>query len=411
LIEELDDQVKVRVNCSEGPGLTITDLRALEGIAASLETASQVHVGIEGIDDADRQLLAAAVAAFADAKHLPRRGTEERLSIRPLHEGRSGADVLMVRSEAFGLVVVAKLDELAALQDELSRARQAIPSTWLTAGDLCLYSLGGRGALLQRLLVDLDSPQDGAPSLRERLRECSAWERGRTGIPEPEVVELCQGVDRLVGKVVLLNRPAADEPSTLGWMDAKPLERLAGLNIHWQVGEPGGDFDPTVYLDRTREILRGHPTERVVHGDLHTGNALMLDTRTPDLIDFALAGSGHPCFDLVRVSSAIAYEFLRQLQDEGQMRSFFSRLHVDGAGESELKEEFAKLVTGAGPEVAVHALVTCRAAAVDVIDGDRADALLQYLAMVYLVAAQSLTIEGFQEGLVRSALAAVGPML
>jgi aminoglycoside phosphotransferase (APT) family kinase protein len=194
-------------------------------------------------------------------------------------------------------------------------------------------------------------------------------------------------------------------------MDAKPLERLAGLKVHWRVGDPGSDFDPIVPLAHAKDLLKSHPTARVVHGDLHTGNALMLDTRTPDLIDFALAGSGHPCFDLVRVSSAIAYEFLRQLQDEAQVRSFFKRLYVDGAEESELKEEFAGLVTGVGSEVAVHALVTCRAAALEVIGSDEEKALSQYLAMVYLIAAQSLTIEEFQEGLVRCVLAAVGPRL
>ena len=411
LIQQLDDEVKARVNCSTGSGLTTPDLQALEAVATSLRAAWRVRVGVEGISNADRQLLAAAVAAFARAKHLRRVEGREQLSIKPIHEGRSGADVLAVRSEAYRLIVVAKLDDLPALEAELDRARRTMPSRWLTAGELCLFSLGGRGVLLQRLLADLDNPEDGAPSLQDRLRDCTAWENGRPGIPEPEVTELFQGVDRLVEKVVELNRVAEDEPTSRGWMDAETLGRLANFDVRWQVGEAGEEFDPAARLDRAKEILNTHQGRRVVHGDLHAGNALMPDTRTPDLIDFAMAGSGHPCFDLVRISSAIGYGFLRQVGGEAQFCAFFKRLHIDGVSESELKAEFPGISSSVGPMVALHVLVACRGAALGATGGQTDEALLQYLAMVYLIAAQSLTIEGFQEGIVRSVLAAIGPAL
>jgi hypothetical protein len=411
LIQGLDDEVKARVNCSAEAGLTALDLQALEATATSLRAAWRVRVGVEGIGIADRQLLAAAIAAFGRAKHLPRSRDPEQLSIRPIHEGRSGADVLAVRSEAYQLIVVAKLDELPALEAELDRARRTMPARWLTAGELCLYSLGGRGVLLQRLLGDLDSPEQGAPSLRDRLRDCAAWENGRQGIPEPDLSELNQGLDRLVEKVIELNRTAGDEPASRGWMDAKPLQRLAEFDVRWQVGEAGNEFDPTEHLNRAKEILEAHEGRKVIHGDLHAGNTLMPDIRTPDLIDFAMAGSGHPCFDLVRISSAVAYGFLRQLVGETQFRAFFERLHIGGGTEPELKAEFPGLLTGIGGQVALHALVICRAAALEAAGGEADEALSQYLAMVYLIAAQSLIIEDLQEGIVRSALAAIGPAL
>jgi hypothetical protein len=411
LLDGLDDEVKVRVNGAQGAGLTAADLLALAGVAASLRAAERVGVGVEGIDAADRRLLAAAVAAFAHGKHLPRFTAPEQLSIRPILEGRSGANVLAVRSEAYRVVVVAKLDRLAVLQAELERARQAIPPAWPSAGEMCLCTLNGRGVLLQRLLVDLDSPEEGAPSLRERLRACAAWEHGREGVPEPRVKLMLEGVDRLVDRVVELNRIAGEEPASGGWMDAETLGRLAGLEVRWQVDAEGEEFDPAEHLQRAKEILDGHGSSRVVHGDLHAANLLMPDDRTPDLIDFALAGSGHPCFDLVRISSAIAYEFIRLLEGEAQLRALFTRLHLDGTGEAELKAEFPSLLCGIGAEVALHALVACRAAALVAIAGNAEERRRQYLAMVYLVAAQSLTIDGFQEGVVRSALAAVGPTL
>lgn len=411
LLEGLDDEVAVRVNGAVGADLTPADLLALAGIAASLGAAEHVGVGVEGIDAADRRLLAAAVAAFARVKHLPRLDGAEQLSIKPILEGRSGAKVLAVRSEAYRVVVVTKLHHLEALEAELERARQAIPPAWPSAGEMCLCTLNGRGVLLQRLLVDLDSPEEGAPSLRERLRACAAWEYGSAGVPEPSAEELCRGVDRLVEKVRELNRDAGAEPASGAWMDAETLGRLAGFDVRWQVGGEDGQFDPAEHLARAKEILVGHAGSCVVHGDLHAANLLMLDDRTPDLIDFALAGKGHPCFDLVRISSAIAYEFLRLLEGEAQLYNFFARLHVDGAAEDELRSEFPSLLSGVGAQVALHALAACRTAALEAIEGEVEEPRLQYLAMVYLIAAQSLTIEGFQEGIVRSALAAVGPAL
>lgn len=411
LRDGFDDEVKVRVSGAKGAELIEADLLALARVAAALHAADRVGVGVEGIDAEDRRLLAAAVAAFAHGKHLRRFAASEQLSIRPILEGRSAAKVLAVRSEAYHVVVVAKLDHLPDLQAELERARQAIPPTWPSAGEMCLCSLNGRGVLLQRLLVDLDRPEDGAPSLRERLRDCAAWERGRPGIPEPRLELMLEGVDRLVNRVVELNRNAGEEPASKGWMDAKTLARLAELEVRWRVGSDGAEFDPAEHLQRAKEILDDHGASRVVHGDLHAANLLMLDDRTPDLIDFALAGRGHPCFDLVRISSAIAYEFFRLLEGEAQLRIFFSRLHLDGASEAELKTEFPGLLCGIGSAVSLHALVACRAAALTAIIGDAEERHRQYLAMVYLIAAQSLTIEDFQEGAVRCALAAVGPAL
>lgn len=411
LLDGLDNEIAVRVNAAQGAELTEADLQGFSAVADSLRRAEQVGVGIEGVDKADRRLLAAALASFAGRKYLTRFQTEEHLSIRPIFEGRSGAKVLAVRSSAYRAVVVAKLDDLAMLETELHRARQVMPASWSSTGEMCLYSLSGRGVLLQRLLVDLDQPEESAPSLRERLKRCAAWENGRTGLPEPQVDDLRRGVDRLVEKLTLLNRAASDEPHSGGWMDAETLGRLATLGMHWRIGEGNDEFNPTERLERVKRILNEHDASCVIHGDLHTGNLLMSDDRTPDLIDFALAGSGHPCFDLVRISSAITYEFMRVLEGEQELRRFFVRLHLDSATEEELLGEFPTLLSGTGAKVAVHALTTCRDAALQTLDGEADGGARQYLAMVYLVAAQSLTIEGFQEGLVRSVLAAVGPAI
>lgn len=411
VVETLDDEVRARVSGAHGAELTAADILSLRRVATSLRTADQAAVEVAGVDMQERRLLATAVAAFARAKHLPCFASAETLSITPIEEGRSGARVLAVKSKAYRLMVVAKLDELAALEDEIERARQAIPAIWPSADQMYLCSLAAKGVLLQRLFLGLDDHDVVAPSLRALLRSCAAWEFGRQGIAEPRSELILEGIDRLCARVVELNRSADAEPPSTGWTGTETITALAEHGIRWTLAGAAGAFDPAEHIPRAQEILSEDLPTRVLHGDLHAANLLMTDDRTPELIDFASAGSGHPCFDLVRISSAITYEFLRDLSGESELCSFFTRIHVDLAAENELRCEFPSLVGSVGARVALHALVVCRDAGLGQLLGVTENRHRHYLAMVYLIGVQSLTIEGFQEGVVRAALAAVGPAL
>jgi hypothetical protein len=59
----------------------------------------------------------------------------------------------------------------------------------------------------------------------------------------------------------------------------------------------------------------------------------------------------------------------------------------------------------------VHALSACRVAAFESLLGDEEARRAQYLAMTYLIAAQSLTIEVLQGAVVRAAIAAIAPAI
>lgn len=408
LLDRLDTEVRVRVNTAQSAELTGDDLRQLVSIAGFLRRADLVRVGIEGIDDADRRLIATAIATFAGRRHLRRFKEEERLRIMPIDDGQSSARVLAVRSNAYRAVVIAKLDKLESLTDELERARQATPQGPISS-DMCLCTLNGKGVLIQQLLVELDDPEKGAPSLQELLSRCSAWERGREDVPEPDLAALEHGIDRAVEQIGQVNRNADGEPDSKCWTTVDSLDSLADHGVRWAIEGSEGEFDPTEHIEAVTEILDSHGLTHVIHGDLHIANVLMLDDRTPKLIDFALAGAGHPCFDLVRFSSGIAYQFIRPVVAEARLRDFFSRVHLSGANEEELLAEFPELLSGIGPRLAVHALTACRVAAFESLLGDEEARRAQYLAMTYLIAAQSLTIEVLQGAVVRGAIAAIAP--
>ena len=44
-----------------------------------------------------------------------------------------------------------------------------------------------------------------------------------------------------------------------------------------------------------------------VHGDVQLRNILVRDGREPHFIDYANCGPGHPCYDLVRLESAVLF--------------------------------------------------------------------------------------------------------
>jgi Phosphotransferase enzyme family len=410
VLDGCDAEVRTRISAGTDSTLTHLDAGALEEVAALLGRAGSAQVGVEGLREADRRLLASAVESFATHKHLSGPHGPEQLTVQPILGGRSGAMVLRLKSAAYRAVFVAKLDTLERLQDELGRTRRSTPPGGPLSADMCLYSLDGKGVLIQQLLADLDRPEEGAVTLKERLAECMAWERGRRDGPEPQLADLEVGVDRTVATIAQVNRAAAGDPDSLCWMRAETLEYLEEIGVHWEISSAEGNFDPAELVGRAEDILSAHSHTHVVHGDMNTSNLVMPDDRTPNLIDFALAGAGHPCFDFVRFSSGVAYEFLRPVRGEEDLRRFFARLHLEGASKEELRTEFPGLLAGVGPSVALHALTECRRLALAALPDDGED-LDQYLAMVFLIAAQSLTIEGFQVAAVRSTLGAIAPRL
>jgi Phosphotransferase enzyme family len=410
MVEGLDLEVQSRISTDQSSDLGKVDLARLQSVSRRLRNGGTVGVGVEGIDDDLRRLLSAAVAAFAERRKMMRIATDEELSIEPIAGGSSGAKVLAVRSAAFGAVLIVKVDELAKLESELARARIALPPALATKSDYALYSLSGDGVLVQPRFDDLDHPEKPAPSLRGLLQRCSAWEKGRAGVEEPSLEDLRTAVDRAIGVVKQVNREVDAEASDC-WLTANALQKLAEHGVRWSIPGAEGDFDPEVHVAQVEETLAEHGKTHMIHGDLHPGNVLMFDERTPGLIDYALAGSGHPCFDFVRLSSGITYEFMRPLTPEPALTEFFTKVHLEDSPIEELEEDFEALIQGVGSQVSVHALVACRDAALEAINGDGNKKRRHYLAMTYLVAVQSLTLDSLQAATARSALAAIGPAL
>jgi hypothetical protein len=410
VLDRFDASTQARVQISSGATLTEFDVAQLDKVASLLETADQAAISIEGISDSERRLMSAAAALFEAEDRGSANMSHDRvkLVVRPIVEGKSTARVVKLRVEGQRSVLVAKLDERSRLQLELERARRVMPAG--QAVQMKLYSLGGDSVLIQQLTGDLDDPLQGAPSLKERLNTRSAWERGRRRDPEPRLSDLDVGITRLVANVKSVNTASATGDDRSCWLGVEPLAALQELGLHWQIESDAGMFDPMDVLEWVSAKVAARGEACLVHGDLHSGNVLLMDDRTPKLIDFASAGAGHPCFDLVRLGSSIVYSSLRPVVPEAALRGFFADVHVSGASIETLRANHSELGFETGARTAATALVNAREAAFSLL-GSHGGAEADYLAMVYLVAAQSLTMSEFQNSVIRAALGAIYPTI
>lgn len=147
-----------------------------------------------------------------------------------------------------------------------------------------------------------------------------------------------------------------------------------------------------------------------VHGDVHLRNILLRDDREPFFIDYACSGPGHPCFDLVRLESALMYGCFRMTADEQSLQALFRYMLQNDPDEADVARDFPGLLSSVGNRLAIRATILSRRACMRVLQNYAGD-LRDYIAVRYLVAAQSLTHTHLQTGIVRAAISALSNCL
>jgi hypothetical protein len=179
-----------------------------------------------------------------------------------------------------------------------------------------------------------------------------------------------------------------------------------GWNVGHCDGSDGSVFD-FVYAARRR--VDAMSDRVIVHGDVQLRNVLVRDGREPHFIDYANCGPGHPCFDLVRLESAILFYCGRMNGDERELAVVLLDI-LRGRSEGDIARDHPLFCTSRTNRLAIYGCVSCRAAAVDLVTslgGEEDD----YLAMKYVIACQSLFIIHLQAGVIRAQLSALGAFL
>ena len=176
----------------------------------------------------------------------------------------------------------------------------------------------------------------------------------------PTETDLSAVIDRTVTKIESLNTRAcaAKAVRALGWTDVSSLNAMIERGILWHLPRLDNGCDPLSLRHEAVELLKGElRAVAIVHGDVHLRNVLVRDGREPFLIDYALAGPGHPCLDLVRFESALMFHFFRMTESECAVRELLIAAGGDAATVDELYDRFPGMCQSLGNRLAIRAAV------------------------------------------------------
>jgi hypothetical protein len=358
----------------------------------------------------------ARVLVGAASKHVRGRDgdglirlTKVETSILP--GGQSSAKIVRIIPDDGGPALVAKMDEIPRLEEEMRRF-QRYASRWDDRLAPRLHFHAGTGLILFALVDSPDAPGRPAPTLQERIEAAVYGEHWREGYRGPAEADLCQLIDRAIAKLERLNRQPCTDGAvpSLAWIGLDTLEVTLRRGLRWSILDVDGkEVDAFAWRQRATRVAGSLARHATVHGDVHLRNILVRDDREPHFIDYAYCGPGHPCFDLVRLESALLFTCFRMTADELTI----ARMHhglLTGASETDIAGNFPALATSVVNRLAVYASVRCRQTVLRMVqayNGDEDD----YLALKYIMACQSLFLQQTQKGVVRPLLGALATLL
>ena len=318
--------------------------------------------------------------------------------------GRSSAKVIRIVPDDGGTQLVAKVDVPARLDAEMIRFKR-YAQRWDTELNPQLHYHAETGLILFGLLESPESPGRPAPTLEEILERVFYLEHypPYTGPDESELKEL---INRAIRKLKRLNSQDNDrECARRIAIECSTFADMRNLGMDWTFRQSPDlnerVFDLALMASRRVNDLADCV---IVHGDVQLRNILVRDGREPHFIDYANCGPGHPCYDLVRLESAVLYYCFRMNGDETDLAALLIDI-LSGCDETAILDKHPAFCTSITNRVAIHACISCRLAAIELAEakGGSED---DYLAMKYVLACQSLFLIHLQAGVVRSQLAA-----
>ncbi|MHB1557460.1 MAG: phosphotransferase [Isosphaeraceae bacterium] len=396
--------------CHDGWRITPHDMAALERIRALLTDAEAVR-----LCPADIQETQARVLIGAAIKHVSQRNGSgtfriNRVDANFIHGGRSAAKIIRMAPDDDGAPLVAKIDDVEHLRDEMKRFRR-YAQRWDEALSPQLHYHAGTSLIVFGLVESPDQPGRPAPTLEETLESMFYGEHWPGEYRGPSEADLRQLVIRAIRKLQRLNRQVNDggcKPKTHVLFE--PYETLRGNGVNWKIGHSdGSDGSVFEFVEAARSRIAALGDQVIVHGDVQLRNILVRDGREPHFIDYANCGPGHPCFDLARLESAILFYCGRMNGDERELGTVLFDI-LAGRPEAEIARRHPLFCTSRTNRLAIHACCACRTAAIETLAtlaGNEDD----WLAMKYVIACQSLFTINMQSGVVRAQLAALGSYL
>ena len=392
----------------DGCNVHTLEIPSLQRASDLLSCPSRIQLRPAEIGEEQARVLLGAAAKHVDGRNIGSPFRMSKVATSTIPGGRSSALVVRVEPDDGGSPLVAKIDGLTNLREEMRRFHQFI--AWsdhrLSPG---LHYHANTALIVFSLVETPGNPGSPAPTLEDSIDRAMSkeiWDSAAAGQAE---INFAEAIDRAVSKLRILNgRPCRDaDTACWAWLGLDNLDSASTNGMAWVFSDiDGRDCDILAIRHRALEIIK--PSERLatVHGDMHLRNILIRDEREPCFIDYAYSGPGHPCFDLVRLESAILFRCFRMMADETTIAQLLVRILEGCDDEAQLAVEFPRFVGSLGNRLSIRTCIRCRRAALDVLRAYGAGED-DYLAVKFVLACQSLCIPHLQTGVVRAALVAI----
>ena len=396
--------------CHDGWRLTPHDLDALERVRGVLANSEAVRLCPAEIHESQARVLIGAAIKHVRQRNFAGPFRLTRVEANFIPGGRSFAKIIRMAPDDDGAPLVAKVDEVGRLSDEMNRFKR-YAQKWDTALNPQLHFHAGTSLIIFGLVESPDSPGRPAPTLEETLETmfyCEHWPDSYQGPAEADLREL---INRAIRKLQRLNsQPTDGACSRKTFVKCEPYDTLRRIGMNWSIGAADGSgssvFD-LAYMARRRVDELG---ERVtVHGDVQLRNILVRDGREPHFIDYANCGPGHPCYDIVRLDSAVVFYCFRMNSDERDLTALFLDI-LNGRDDAGITAAHPIFCSSRTNRLAIHTCISCRVTAIETataLGGTEDD----YLAMKFVIACQSLFLIHLQAAVVRSQLSALGTFM
>jgi hypothetical protein len=393
---------------SDSSQINEVDFNSLQRASYAIQNEALVRLCPADIQPAQAQVLIAGVCEHVKARNPRATVRLEEIATTTLDGGLSSALIVRAEPNDGGAPFVAKLAPIEQLRDEMTRFDSYI-RPWDDGLRPCFHYHSGTGSIIFGLVGTPDHPTVPAPTLDSTLHAALLVETGASDVDQPKEGDLFTLISRTVDKIRTLNERHCTDQSlkSLAWMDVSPLKHLVDRGVSWTLPLASPQFALMTLCDQARMLLNELGSAATVHGDLHLRNVLVRDSREPFLIDYAYAGPGHPCYDLVRFETALLFQVFRMTDDEIAIARLLHSVREPNADLESLARRHPELCTSLGNRLAIHALLLCRRACVSLLT-EYQSAARHYEAMQFLIACQSLSNQRLQTGIVRAAVAAFG---
>ena len=216
-----------------------------------------------------------------------------------------------------GVPLVAKIADLPQLEQEMRRFREFIQS-WDGSLWPRLHFHAGRGLILFRWWRPADGRGNPLQHLKTAYKPRCSTNSITTSPRGPDEDRLAELNSRAVAKLQGLNtRPSRrSDIESWAWIGLEPLEASLGKGIDRACRSRRRACDVFAPRHSCRRTLLRLSKRATVHGDVHLRNILARDDVEPHFIRLRLQRARTPLFDVVRLESALWFQFFRPTSDE-----------------------------------------------------------------------------------------------